>query len=277
MCAENEFSTSGICFSCPSGQYPNNARTGCQRCLTGWAGRNGVCEQCHPGYAPNVDRSQCTECPYGKYMANTLSLDARGRCATCEPGFQPNQASAATGCVLCPEGRFSDDGYGCVECADPVTEEVNHERTGCQCFPNYFSYVAGRPCSECPENSLCLGGQQLEALVWPAPGYWLDNTTLTRLEPSVLSCAPETCLGATERGTLTLQDCEHIDGCCAEGHHGILCASCSAGFSKRSPPKNVCIPCSGLAVDKLVFVTLAYMVIALVLILTARNQSHNSL
>ena len=111
-------------------QYPNNGRTGCRECMVGWAGRGGFCSQCHPGYAPNALKSECQACPYGKYMANTLSLDERGRCASCDPGFEPNAATAALRCDLCAEGKYSTAGVECRPCDDPVTEEVNHQRTG---------------------------------------------------------------------------------------------------------------------------------------------------
>lgn len=275
MCRENQFSIAGICETCDDGQYPTNDRTGCRACLSGWAGRNGFCGQCHPGYAPNLGKSECQACPYGKFMANTLSLDERGRCATCDPGFQPNAATAALACLLCPEGEYSADGVVCRACDDPITEAVNHERTGCQCFGGFFSYVVGRPCEPCPPNALCLGGQRTAAPIWPVPGFWLDNSTIKEVTPLILACAPGTCLGATERATLTLEKCRAIEGCCAPGHEGALCATCAPGYAKRMPPVNVCVSCPGINTNAVLVIAVGYLGISLFLVLASRSHSQN--
>ena len=250
---------------------PNNPRTECADCLPGWAGQNGFCHLCDPGYAPTEDVSECVACPYGKYMDNPSSLDELGRCGSCGPGFEPNSATGATSCSLCTAGKYSVDGVSCGPCGTQG-EKVNQERSGCECKPGYFSYVNGRQCRRCPKGGVCYGGLVGMAVTLPAPGYWLDNTTLTLPEPILMACAPDTCAGADMEQSIA---CQRGDGgCCEVGHSKELCATCDEGWSKLSTGR--CVPCKGGASGGAIFKLVVLMLAAgFILILMSKGPSQN--
>jgi predicted outer membrane repeat protein len=174
----------------------------------------GPCSPCPAGMGPSADKSECIDCD------NTTFSDY-GVCKSCPRGESPN--NKRTGCVPCPEGQTSIGGL--------CTCSVGHYDAG-----RFSSGLAGELyCKACPPGGFCPGGKL--ASVFASKDRWMDETR--QGTPIVYACFSDHC--STADGS---KACVAGQGsnCCSEGRHGLLCESCSVGYSKQN---NRCILCSG--------------------------------
>ena len=232
------------CKACPAGKYQNGAGdTACKLCAAGWyedhiaqeicvpcaAGRFGsggedaqvadLCEACTPGqYAKDPGEPSCKTCPPGKH-ANAAS--AATGCEICPAGKFPNP-----GCTDCPAGKFSNaPGSGsCTPCPKGQYEPAPGGATKCQgCLPGTFGpnsgAMASNRCEECPlgKHAQDEGSVECESC---QPGYFAATSSILCKQ-----CAPGNFATQPERGS---------------------CLDCNAGQYQTQFAATSCLLCSAL-------------------------------
>ena len=119
-------------------------------------------------------------------------------------------------------------------------------------------------CSTCPDGGICPGGYW----VLPTPGHWRSSNVSTL----VYSCpVPEACLGNSTA--------EDYIGTCSEGYYGIMCSSCSPGYTKSSTGYCSLCPSQALNIVILLFIIVVVLFFCIILIKTTIKSafSHKEL
>lgn len=231
--------TSYVCNSCPPGQFllqPCNV-THDTRCGT-----------CSPGtYSVQTNASGCTSCSLGNYAragSSVCSVCWAGtyadpstfpsECSDCEPGkYMPNRA--ATGCLSCDQGKFSQ--LGATVCTS--------------CPAGTFANATGQPlCHTCPRGTFTLWTGALQCEGCPL-GTYDDNDEGTRCTPcprgqfsnttGATSCqgCPAGTQWTVELGSRSASECapcepgSYLPG--QQAAQGFSCYQCPAGsYSEAS-------------------------------------------
>jgi len=103
----------------------------------------------------------------------------------------------------------------------------------------------------CPANCDCLGRLQMPR---PHPGFWTDRSDVEHVD-KVYTCSFNTCRGASnDTNPSFCWDLDAFTGAqnpqcassallCRPGSEGLLCASCSSGFTQNAP-LGYCVACT---------------------------------
>lgn len=220
-------------------------RTNCTDCPIGQVSTGGECTSCNvpgsPNLKTNTDRSACDACPAGK-QANEIhsgctactgnQYSVTGVCKECVNHTRPD--ADRTSCQPC-QTVMNGSGYGgrgCGECLKDFYNPARHDRG------TAFS------CSACPPGAVCLGGPPSEAAIYALKDHWIDEQHVPpgATSPVVYACFSDHC--AKANGAAPGCAAEAGAGCCAEGHEGMLCETCSDGYIKQA---DACIACAGNA------------------------------
>eukprot|EP00948_MAST-09A_sp_MAST-9A-sp1_P001695 g1695.t1 len=140
-CPGGKYSLTGasFCQLCPAGrssqQIGLNSSDACTPVPAGkYANAAGNATECQPGqYQDNVGKTFCKLCPAGRYNnkkgqtscdlkcpIGTYSGEGSIRCQNCPGGTKGTKTGAASfesGCLECPQGRFSNDTGGHQSCS----------------------------------------------------------------------------------------------------------------------------------------------------------------
>ena len=219
-CGLGEFSTSDRqgCETCTEGQEAN--AEGCVSCTPGKYSSEGVlCVDCTAGrYAQNNASSECVECSAGKYALNASSTSCKscayGRytssagstvCIDCGYGDYTGVRLAASTCLACPAGNFSNAPrvYLCQRCEPGFITSGARSASCTACSPGYFQSQHGQ--SSC---TACAAGKV-------SPAY---NSS------GCAGCAKGKYAGAASSAC---EDCSA--GYYAENKSSSVCVKCSTG------------------------------------------------
>ena len=200
-CAGGKFSNPGqlLCQSCEAGLFAAGGSPSCTLCVAGHysLAEASSCILCDEGqYAP-IGSTACTDCPIGQSDDDTCSSlnTSTGVCDIV------NLYSAATPCVLCPEGHFSTaKSTTCPECVAGRYDDDRNAASQCvDCQRGQYDLhygwgqktLAGETLPPPPPRvscSLCHKGKYLNAL-----GATMSTECLTCEENSWASYGAPTC------------------------------------------------------------------------------------
>ena len=250
----------GNCTDCAAGQFSAAAAATCTFCAAGQfleTKKGTACKVCPAGTfldeTGRTSEKQCTRCFSGSFnpvsgspSADACSLCPEGRwgekdgattlkdCTICRGGTFSNTSGATTAqCSgFCPPGKYSDDGaaqctacgqgkyqinansFLCLSCLTKMTT-LGEGNTECVCEKE--SYMNGNgTCIACPDDIICdKVGSTLEKMNLKN-GTWRPSAESN----AIYECpVKESCMGGNST--------------CKEGHTGVLCAVCEAGWSRR--------------------------------------------
>lgn len=164
-CPENQVNNGNrFCSTCPDFSVPNDAKSECVGCPSGFQKQGSACVECPAGrYGASL---QCEDCPKGQFAPAVASL----QCVNCEEGKTTESSGSIqpSSCKTCQQlghasvfvvinsecseclagGVFSPDSGDCVQC--PNGQHRTITQTVCtECLPGWFSND-GEPCEECP-------------------------------------------------------------------------------------------------------------------------------
>jgi hypothetical protein len=217
-------STPGSCeqHPCAPGESCSYTRfsLSCSPCPDGMVGLdNQICTTCPAGKGPAANKSACTAC-------ESNEVSTFGVCQPCSVG-EPNPDKVS--CQPCQPGY---GGLGCGECLSGFYNRMRH----------YSGSNAS--CHACPAGGVCPGGQPDVAAAFAPQHHWIDEQRTPPGEggPVVYACFSGHCtrINRGQPGCTANSSA----GCCAEGHGGLLCESCSDGYIKQ---RDACIACTGAA------------------------------
>jgi hypothetical protein len=125
-CAPDQYADPSTChcLSCPTGQTPDDSRTGCRRI-------------CPTGQVPGPDGVSCVSCPAGQ-------IESGGSCTPCPEGRRPNSTGDRCECPGPAE-------LGCGP--RKIVIQYLPEGMSCQCTACNSDKIAGqdgRQCASCP-------------------------------------------------------------------------------------------------------------------------------
>ena len=191
------------CSECAAGQYAAPQTASCASCGAGLYDHDQSaatpCESCAPGmYSARVDTVSCDgECPVGTFGA--AGAQSSDDCAQCQAGQHDHDRDAATPCLLCLPGFFSESAgqSECQACAAGLTS-VGGSATCSQPQPAFAA-------ANCPaEWAACLrasGCEQALAEALATPWLLRPPTTGSAELLAVLECMRAVTGGATATST----------------------------------------------------------------------------
>ena len=167
----------------------------------------------------------CEPCPPGTYQG---LVGDRPTCIKC-PAPSTTASAGATGCYMCSAGSyFSPFAEGSVRCDDPVELEAQCRDDDTACFDKCcLPCRRGMDCTNSTTNTL--------QDVTIADGWWRN----TLFSDKIYRCEYE-------------DSCE--GGRCSEGHEGVACRVCKAGFY-HSAVESKCLECGSLHAHPLAIAT----------------------
>eukprot|EP00347_Sterkiella_histriomuscorum_P019434 403341642 len=133
----------------------------------------------------------------------------------------------------------------------------------CEECQNSFSLnlqLSPGSCIPCPsDKAICPGGSS----IYPLPGYWRKSNTSTSIIPCLYQQA---CLGTQNKQ-------QSLQGECALGYQGILCADCQTEFSRSGEFK--CSQCPNRVVNivRLTFIVAGVSILLIFLIRQTLNSA----
>ena len=129
------------------------------QCPPGTRNDNGWCEPCAAGeMSATTDATSCAACGAG-----TFAPTGSAACSQCTVGQTDHDQSAATPCIDCDAGRFSDSASSDAVCAGVCSTSsyaAEGSTAGCQdCSPGQYDDDSdvGTPCRLCPANTFAIG------------------------------------------------------------------------------------------------------------------------
>ena len=150
------------CVACPAGGFApggelledNTADTPCDRCLAGQSDFDSdsatACTDCAAGtFSADGLAGPCTSCTAGKYAGIASSA-----CANCTAGTVDDDSDAATPCVDCLPGTFSQEGtsIACTDCPDGRFSAAARATSAddCSgCLPGQYAASGAEVCAFC--------------------------------------------------------------------------------------------------------------------------------
>ncbi|TNV74909.1 hypothetical protein FGO68_gene4786 [Halteria grandinella] len=134
-----------------------------------------------------------------------------------------------------------------------------------QCSPGTYLLKAPTQTTSCLtcqiSKSTCEGGSE----VYPLSGYWRSSTK----SDNIMECLnPDACLG----GQYPLLN---LTGQCAQGYQGILCASCSTGYTLNHQSRE-CKKCPAIVVNSLILAAFALLALVIIVVLVWSNFKSSS-
>ncbi|XP_071963739.1 uncharacterized protein [Antedon mediterranea] len=249
------------------------------------------CSPCKEGTYRLYDSTECAKCPPGGFYQDKRGVNEKGgykeSCQRCPLGSFSNNAGAASiaGCQTCPSGTKTNN-----------ISNLN----ACYCLDNFHRTDRFGPCMPCSEGINCEGGYQNLT-----KGYWWSwdfngdcrvgeeqnknncllayTTFVTKLKNDLFPITnPNQLKDAVYKGPLPKvyacplgeKSCNiglKFNDTCVEGYTGWLCAACSNGHYELF---NECHKCQGAAVTVIIFVSVAFAIIGMILLLW-RMQERN--
>ena len=226
--------------ACPAGKIGTVDHKSCMDCMPGMASLPGseVCFNCAKGkYNDGIELgTPCKACPVGQFQDQEAVPSLH--CKLCPAGWQ-NQASGAHICI--------SNGYlSAADCTDGMyLDDTNTS------FPEVWR------CKVCPQGAFCMGD-----VTWKdvkAKFGWArctrkkdqENTTLAPFIPDLFErCSfPAACTGAPnpalEQGFIFAEEINRNESC-SRGYEGVLCGSCSEGYSHTGDLFGKCSKCPSM-------------------------------
>ena len=202
--------------SCQAGRAPTFT-------FPGQASEGAQCQACLSGtYSPSG--KLCEPCPAGQFT----SQSGAASCEPCAPGT--HQPTIGTPCVPCADGFYSVQ-FGqtaCIECP----------KAGVSCISGTIELLSGFYFVGVAAAQPRLNTSQLGPLIFPSAAsakterIVLDlNSSLVTQDTQVFGCLSQFGCVAS-RSTVV----------CAEGHEGIACGSCRAGYVPSGSSCSKCFP-----------------------------------
>ena len=216
-----------LCKPCPPGTHrgPLDDPETCINCQPNEysAGAADACTSCAPGYFSAAGAGECEPCDAGRYRG-----DGDDQCIKC-PFPSTTVSAGATGCYKCSAGSyFSPFAEGPVRCDDPVELEAQCRDDDTKCFD--------KCCASCEKGMNCanLTSNTLQDVAIE-DGWWRDSSFSHKV-----------------------YKCENSDSCkgglCTEGHEGVACRVCEAGYHYSSV-ESKCLECGSFRAHPLAIVS----------------------
>eukprot|EP00898_Chlorokybus_atmophyticus_P002948 jgi/Chlat1/3654/Chrsp238S03635 len=147
-------------------------------------------------------------------------------------------------------------------------EVTSADGTSCdRCSPPNFSWDPATPCTQCPENAICYGGD----VIVPQDGFWRSSYYSAEIVecPNVEACTyanRSELLNVTTAAPLSAED--YRAQLCSKGYTGNLCAVCAEGYGlTRFVGKTQCRKCPSTAVKVIYMILWILVEVAIVSIL----------
>lgn len=163
----------------------------------------------------------------------------------CDRGYQVviNATTQETSCLVCQAGFYKSyvADEACSErCMPSASSKLGAtERKDCYCVTGFYYHPNTGACNLCLGGGVeCRGGfmngtDRAHQPPVATPGHYMTAFDVGSA-CSVAIDGVSVCLGGSY---------DEADGSCEEGHTGIVCGACSAGWT-RDQPKQSCSPCS---------------------------------
>jgi hypothetical protein len=253
-CPSGQYGDDGIeCSNCGAGKGPELSTdttskgfyTGCEACAQGEYSSNGVCQTCPQGKQPDDQSSACVTCSVGWDSDEAGNTSSAGLCTVCLSSYygalvDESLLSSATA----QNTSAIQAAYECLPCEDLELPPRLVAASG-----------SDQSSPSLTRAGLCPGGLPSESVICPQEGIWVHWPPNQPTKPQLLACEnAHSCrtnistqadgtsgcaawIAASPLGTAA-RSAE-----CAPLHRGFRCAHCTDEAVKI---KGVCRPCPGV-------------------------------
>lgn len=258
-CSAGSFSAfegSGSCTTCPAGTFSDNdGSTVCTACGTGKATATDgltLCDDCEPGrFAATEGNFFCPPCGPGTYSG---IAGGASTCTECLAGTYQG-ASIQTGCLQCPNGRFSastrsascdicdvgkyaSGSVGKTKCSTCQAGEYQNlqEQSSCKTCPigKYSNTLGASSCTECPSGSF---------------SNTTASTSCTTCEAGFISSTGDSSCTPCSAGEIAFATGRSSCSTCSTGKFSeddgaSVCELCGAGYYTGITSSVECLECA---------------------------------